>query len=136
MKPFRLLLEILLAVSAFAQSAPTTSLTGTVTDPSASVIPNAALDLTNAGTGWTRHTTTDSQGRFQFTLAPPGRYDLVVVATGFTALRQEGIHLDADVPANRRLTLSVASAQTRWPSRWAAISPARSRSVFPKRPPA
>jgi hypothetical protein len=89
-----------------------TSLSGTVVDPAGSFVPSAALDLTNNGTGWTRHTTTDSQGRFQFTLVPPGRYDLVTVATGFTTQRQQGINLDADVPANLRLPLSVASAQT------------------------
>jgi hypothetical protein len=101
-----------LAASAFGQSAPTTSLSGTVTDPSGSFVPNAALDLTNIGTRWTRHAVTDSQGRFQFTLVPPGRYDLEVTATGFTSVHQQGINLDADVPATVRLTLSVASAQT------------------------
>ena len=105
-------LLLLAALSAFAQSAPMTTLSGTVADPSSSVVPNAALDLTNPGTGWTRHTTTDSQGRFPFTLVPPARYDLQVAATGFTSVRQQGINLDADVPATLRLTLAVASAQT------------------------
>ena len=102
----------ILAASAFAQSAPMTSLSGTVSDPSSSVIPNATLDLTNPGTGWTRHTVTDPQGHFQFTLVPPGRYDLSIAATGFTTVKQQGISLDADVPATMRLTLPVATAQT------------------------
>src|SRR6266567_4569377 len=102
-------LFLLLSASAFAQSAPMTSLSGTVSDPSSSIIPNATLDLTNPGTGWTRHTTTDLQGRFQFTLVPPGRYDLSIAATGFTTVRQQGISLDADVPASMRLTLPLAS---------------------------
>src|SRR5947207_1986131 len=107
-----LALPILLALSAFAQSAPTTSLSGTVADPSGSFVPNAALDLTNTGTRWTRQTTTDSQGRFQFNLVPPGRYDLQVSAAGFTSVRQQGINLDVNVPATVRLTLSVAAALT------------------------
>src|SRR5438105_7158018 len=49
---------LLLSISAFAQSAPTTSLSGTVLDPSGSVVPSANVDLTNTGTGWTRQTTT------------------------------------------------------------------------------
>src|SRR5947209_8642902 len=100
------------AVSAFAQSAPTTSLSGTVLDPSGSVVPAASLELSNTGTGWTRQTTSDTQGRFQFNLVPPGRYDLQVVAAGFTSVRQQGINLDVDVPATVRLTLSVATSQT------------------------
>src|SRR5207245_8707660 len=112
MKPVQLFLPILLTAPAFAQSAPTTSLSGTVTDPSGSFVPNANVDLTNTGTRWTRHTTADSQGRFQFSLVPPGRYDLEVAAAGFTTVRQQGIHLDADVPATLRLTLPVAAATT------------------------
>src|SRR5581483_10830734 len=104
--------SLLLSVSAFAQSAPTTTLSGAVADPSGSAVPNATVDLTNSATNWTRHTTTDLQGRFLFTLAPPGAYVLQVSAAGFSTLRQEGIKLDADVPANLRLTLSVAAAST------------------------
>ena len=92
--------------------APTTSLSGTVSDPSGSVIPGATLELTNTGTHWMRRTATDAQGRFQFSLVPPGGYDLQVAAEGFTPVRQQGINLDVDVPATLRLTLSVAASLT------------------------
>jgi Carboxypeptidase regulatory-like domain len=88
-----------------------TSLSGLVLDPSGSAVPNALLDLSNARTGFTRHTATDSQGRYQFTLVPPGRYDVAVTAPGFSAVRQQGITLDADVPASLRFTLRVATAE-------------------------
>src|SRR5689334_6288704 len=105
-------ISIACAVAAFAQSAPTTSLSGIVADPSGSVVPKAALDLTNTGTNRTLRTETDTQGRFLFTFVPPGSYDLQVVAPGFSTLRQQGIKLDADVPASLRLTLSVAASTT------------------------
>jgi hypothetical protein len=107
-----LALILLSALSLFAQAAPTTSLSGTVADASGAVVPNAALDLTNIATHWNHKASTDQQGRFQFTLVPPGRYDLQVSAQGFTPLRQQGFQLDADVPATFRLTLSVAASVT------------------------
>ena len=105
-------LFVLACFPALAQLAPTTIVTGTVADPSGSAVPSAALDLTNTATRWTRHTTTDDQGRFQFTLVPPGRYDVLVTAGGFASIRREGVNLDVDVPATLRFTLSVATATT------------------------
>ncbi len=107
-----LYLSLLFAVCAFAQSAPTTSLSGTVGDPSGAVVPNAALTLTNAGTNWSHKTASDAEGRFLFTLVPPGVYNMQASATGFAPLRQEGIRLDADVPATIHITLSVATSAT------------------------
>jgi hypothetical protein len=103
---------VLACFPALAQLTPTTSVSGAVTDPSGSAVPSATLDLTNRATHWTRHTTTDAQGRFQFTLVPPGRYDVGVSAGGFASIRQEGVNLDVDVPATLRFTLSVASSTT------------------------
>src|SRR5437764_563465 len=107
-----LALTLLSTVSILAQSGPTTNLSGAVTDPSGSVVPNASLELTNTATHWTRKTASDAQGRFLFTLVPPAVYDLRLTAEGFASIRQEGIRLDADVPATLRLTLSVAASVT------------------------
>jgi hypothetical protein len=112
MKFSRVFVPVLLAVCAYAQSAPTTTLSGTVTDASGAVVPSASLDLTNPQTRWTRQAKSDSQGRFLFSLVPPGTYDLSVVAEGFTGIHQQGIRLDADVPASIRLTLAVAGTAT------------------------
>jgi hypothetical protein len=109
---YALLIPFLAAAALFAQSAPTTSLSGTVSDPSGAVIPSASLELTNTGTHWTRKADSDAQGRFLFTLVPPGAYQLDVKASGFAGVRQEGIRLDADVPATLNLTLSLAGTAT------------------------
>src|SRR6185369_6206083 len=105
-------LVLCFAAVMFGQSAPTTSLSGTVADPSGSLVPDAAIELTNVATRWTRNTITDSQGHFLFTLVPPGRYDLQVTAKGFNVLRQQGFSLDVDVPVNLQLKVAVAGAAT------------------------
>src|SRR5262249_53852949 len=105
MKLLRICSTLFFAASLFGQSAPTTTLSGTVADPSGSMVPKAALELTNTGTHWMRKTESDSQGRFLFTLVPPGVYELQVSADGFASIRQDRLRLDVDVPVNLRLTL-------------------------------
>src|SRR2546423_1686917 len=75
-------LLFLSALALCAQSAPTTSLSGTVSDASGSVIPSAALELTNLSTQRTLKSATDQQGRFLFTLVPPSRYTVAVSGNG------------------------------------------------------
>lgn len=106
--PLALLLT--LAAHSSAQVAPTTTLAGTVVDATGAVVPNASVDLTNAGTKLTKHAETDSQGRFLFTLMPPGTYNLKVTAAGFAVYNQSGITLNVNVPASVRVALSISSA--------------------------
>src|SRR5262245_5116752 len=98
-------LTLVVSLAAFAQSAPTTSLTGTVADATGGAIVNASLELTNRATHLTKHGVSDAQGRFLFILIPPGVYDLTASSPGFTSVRQEGITLDVDVPGTVHLTL-------------------------------
>ena len=80
------LLTVLLAVyapSVMAQSAGTGALTGTVTDPSAAVIRNATVTLTNSETNQTRTVTTGADGTYRFSLLPPGSYKFEFSAAGF-----------------------------------------------------
>ena len=90
------------------QVAPSTTLSGTVVDQTGASVPNAAADLTNTNTQSTRHVKTDEHGRFLFDFVPPGEYDLTVVANGFSTYNRQGITLDANVPANLRIALSLS----------------------------
>jgi hypothetical protein len=77
------------------QTAGTGALTGTISDPSGAVVPNATVTLTNTDTGQVRTTTTGADGLYRFGLLPPGNYRLRIEAGGFKPL---------DVPA---VTVSV-----------------------------
>ncbi len=80
-----LLTVILLAFStvSFAQSS--TSLSGSVTDPSDATVAGAIVTLTSK-TGAVRTDTTDASGAFSFVQLQPGTYDLKVEMKGFKAV--------------------------------------------------
>ena len=58
-------------------------ITGTITDPSGSSVPQAEVTLTNLGTGVTRTTTSGSTGEYTIESIPPGSYSLQVRKEGF-----------------------------------------------------
>src|SRR5579864_2846119 len=72
------LLVIVTAFEVFAQSASTGALTGTVTDATGAVVPTAAINLRNNGTGLLLTAVTDLEGFYNFSLLPPGQYELRV----------------------------------------------------------
>ncbi len=96
--------------SAFAQSAPSSSLSGVMMDASRAAVANAAIELVNADTRVKRADTSDAQGRFRFSPVAPGVYDLTVSAPGFATTMRKQIKLDVDVPVTLRVGLSVAGS--------------------------
>src|ERR1700722_8406668 len=78
-------LAIFLLLSGFAFAQSTGSITGTVTDPSGAVIPNAAVTVKNQGTGEEHATTTDSAGLYFVSSLPVGKYRIEVKANGMQA---------------------------------------------------
>src|ERR1039458_2546077 len=75
---FAVLAISLFASQAFAQSATTGAISGTITDPSNAVVPNAPVILTNLGTGVTATSTASSTGAYSFPLLGPGSYRIKV----------------------------------------------------------
>jgi hypothetical protein len=69
-------MSFLLATAALAQSGPTGSLSGTVSDPTDAVVPNAAVTLTNAATGAIRNTTTNAEGFWKVSFNGTGQHRL------------------------------------------------------------
>jgi hypothetical protein len=77
-----LLAVTLFATFAYSQSVVTGDLTGTVTDPSGAVIPNANVSIKNDASGESQSTHTNDQGQYRFSLLKPGSYTLAVQASG------------------------------------------------------
>ena len=71
-----------------AQSLISGDLTGTVTDPSGAVVPNATVTLKNNQTGASRTVTSNGNGAYRFGLLPPGAYTVTATAQGFTQAQQ------------------------------------------------
>ncbi len=87
-------------------------LTGTVTDSTGAVIPNADVKISNPISGYSQTAKADAQGQYRFPNLPFGRYHVTAGAGGF-----DTIALDAQVSLHRQIlwTSSWQSAgRTRW----------------------
>jgi carboxypeptidase family protein len=96
------------ASSAWAQA--TTSVRGTVTDPSGSAVVGANVTLANPESKTERTTTTGTQGEYQFLLLSPGTYTLRVSATGFAGYEQTGLQLLVSTPATANIQLKLGQS--------------------------
>jgi hypothetical protein len=101
-----LLFLALMACNIFAQT-DTSSLGGRVTDPQAGVVGGAQIQLRNQATSAVRNASTNETGDYIFTLIPPGRYDIEIVAPGFRTFRDTGLPVDVASPAHLDVRLEV-----------------------------
>ena len=86
--------------------------TGTVTDQSGAVVPNASVTLTNMGTGVSQAAASNADGIYRFSLVPPGTYSLTVTATGFAKYVFQGIVVEASKAVPVNVTLEVGKSST------------------------
>jgi hypothetical protein len=99
-----------LTLSSLAQSAGnSTSVTGTVTDPSGAVVPNATVEIRNPVSGFERTATTDSSGRFTIPNVPFNPYHLKATGQGFVPHSQD-IDVRSVVPIVVSIPLKVESS--------------------------
>ena len=73
----------------------TSTLYGTVTDPSGAAIPGATIKATSDDTGTSSTTATNATGEFTLRSLQPGRYTIQVEAQGFKSQKQSGLQLAA-----------------------------------------
>src|SRR5215470_6242449 len=93
--------------SASAQGSFFTSLTGTVADSSGAVIPGANVKVKNNGTGAEYDVVSGTDGGFTVPSLPGGTYSVTVSLMGFKTAVLNSVTLNAAIPANVRVTLTV-----------------------------
>jgi hypothetical protein len=96
------------APSAQAQTSGTGSIQGLVADATGALVANAKVEATNTRTNVTSDTTTNKDGHYVLSLLLPGFYKIVVSATGFSTATQENITVDAlaEIRADVKLSIS------------------------------
>jgi hypothetical protein len=88
------------------------SVKGTVTDPSGAVVVGATCTLTNDATGQAATAPTQSDGAFVFATVQPGNYKVTINAPGFKALTVEKIAVTAsEVRTLGTLALNVGESK-------------------------
>jgi Carboxypeptidase regulatory-like domain len=73
----------LICTSLRAQTASTSTVTGTVTDPRGGAVPAAKVELLDQATGDKSMAITGDDGHYQFPAVPPGTYKITVTGSGF-----------------------------------------------------
>ncbi len=85
---------------------------GQITDATGTPVPNAAVSVKNAETGYTRDLVTDSDGDYLAPNLPLGTYSVTTTAGSFAPFIQRGIHVDAGSNLTVGESLKVGSVST------------------------
>src|SRR4051794_16533341 len=87
--PVTVLIAILLAACSGQSQTISSTLLGTVSDPSGNMIPRAVVVVINESTGDQRSSVTDATGGFIFPSLLPGSYTVKIEAAGFRGFEKK-----------------------------------------------
>lgn len=103
---------LILAASAFSQTAATADLRGTVKDPNGAVIQNATITVRDEARNLERSVQSNESGYFTLLSLPPGHYTMTVEAKGFAKLVAKDVGLTVGQAADYPVTLQLPTAET------------------------
>jgi hypothetical protein len=86
------------------------SVSGLVTDPSGSAVPNVQITLTNEQTQTTQRATSDSTGFYSVPFVQQGEYTLAAIASGFKRFEQNAITVATAAKLTVDVHLQIGSA--------------------------
>ena len=107
---FAIIVIVLLACGALAQSTTDGAIGGSVTDPSGAVVPNAKVTVISNSTNAEQSTNTDGTGFFRVAKLQPGSYTVKVEAAGLASYTAESVIVAIGSLTDFSPKLSLASA--------------------------
>jgi hypothetical protein len=100
---------VLATISMLIAQSGTTSLRGTVTDPTLATVSGATVTLSSPERGFSRSVTSGDAGQYEFLQLQPGKYQLTVEMTGFRKAEKKDIALLVDTPSTLNMRLEVGA---------------------------
>jgi hypothetical protein len=104
-----LTLSILILAVASGSAQSTATLSGSVTDPSGAVVPQAKVTVRGLSTGVVREVTSDSAGNYTVPSLQPGNYSVLVKSSGFADYTLSTVTLQVDQTVTANVKLGLAS---------------------------
>jgi len=96
----------------FGQSAGTGTITGTVTDSTGAVVPNASITVINTDTSATHTVTGTGAGTYTAPFLQPGRYEVIVSASGMSKVDTKNLTLNVGQTLTVDASLPVGATAT------------------------
>lgn len=100
------------ALAGLAQSTSSGTITGTATDPSGAVIPDAVITVVDLSTKVARATVTNKVGLYVLPNVPPGNYTLTATKSGFSKENIASLTVSVGTQTNADITMRVGSETT------------------------
>src|SRR2546427_386183 len=107
-----LLVVVMCALSAMAQSTTTGAIGGTVTNPNKEVVPGATVTVKNLGTNKEDTAVSDDQGRVRVGNLVPGTYTVNINASGFAPFSVDKLTVEVGLVSNVDADLTLGGLTT------------------------
>src|ERR1700693_630083 len=104
---FLLTLALISGFAMTARADTVGSISGTVTDQTGAVIPDTTVSALNLDTTVVQTTKTNTNGIYNFTALPVGRYEIEVIHEGFEPYKRTGLVIDINSQLRADVSMSM-----------------------------
>ena len=101
----------LVAGLAYSQTTGAGTITGTITDPSGSVVPEAMVTVKNVDTGIERKIATNAAGLYVASFMQPGRYEIGVTKPGLSTVLRKDLTLQVGQTLTLDFSMTLQTTQ-------------------------